>query len=219
MNNKNISGIILEGVAGTGKTTTLYKLLASKYWNNKPFLSSVILSEHHTLRVLENKRLDKTHTKNDSVELLDDHIDYLEAIRTKLKQTSWLERDRTAQKMPFVLERFHLSHVYHHDNVAWTDVDSIDKKLYNLNAKLFIFTIKPEDMKHRIIEDYNKSGWQDYLKTIGKNDSEIIEYFSKKQEEYLSMAKRSHLDTVLIDSSTMDTDSIVKIIFDEWQLY
>jgi thymidylate kinase len=215
----NVSGIVLEGIPGTGKTTVLYHLLKTPHWQNKPYISSVILSEHHTLRVLENKRLDKSYTKQDSLDLLNDHVTNLEGLNGNLKQTSWLKRDRTAQKLPFIFERFHLSHVYHHDDLEWSDVAGIDVRLKNLNTKLLLFTLDPKDIKTRIIEDYKKAGWQNYLKTLGNSELEITEYFINKQQEFIELGNLSELDTITIDSSKLTTSEIVKKIFSEWILY
>jgi guanylate kinase len=39
MSNTIVSGIILEGIAGTGKTTLLRTLLSSDAWSVKPHMS------------------------------------------------------------------------------------------------------------------------------------------------------------------------------------
>ncbi len=217
MDQHNISGIILDGIAGTGKSTTLYKLLESEFWAKKPFISSHVLSEHHTLRVLENKFLDKTLRKEDSIELLDSHVRYLEQLKLRLNNTDWLERDRTAQKLPFILERFHLTHAYHYDHVEWGDVEGIDNRLVGLNAKLLLFTIDPDDIQERIIEDYKKSGWQDYLKTLGSNDEEIKQHFIRKQGQIIELSKKTKLPVKIIESSRMSPTEVLNEVTNFWR--
>ena len=51
--NKNVQGLILEGISGTGKSSVLRALLRHDFFVQKPFFSSLVLSEHHTQRVLE----------------------------------------------------------------------------------------------------------------------------------------------------------------------
>ena len=216
MNDSNISGLIIEGIAGTGKTTTLYALLDDKRWLQKLYLSSYVLSEHHTLRVLENRALAKTLTKQDCIEVLNTHVNYLEKLKTNLEQTDWLERDRTAQKLPFIFERFHLTHAYHFDQVNWSDVKAIDQRLAALNTKLCVFTIDPEDMQKRIIEDYRKSGWQEYLKTLGSNDNEIKAHFVREQEKIILLAKQTVLPVKVFDTSSLSTQQLVDGVLDFW---
>jgi len=215
MKPKNVSGIILEGIAGTGKTTALKALIGRDEWKDRAFLSSVVLTEHQTLRVLEAKK-DAGIAKEDNLSLLDIHIAYLETLTNYLSETDWLERDRSAQKVPFIFERFHLSHAYHHEHLQWDDLLEIDQRLFNLNALVFLFTIEPEDMQERIINDYKKNGWQDYLQTLGKNDREILDHFVKKQNELLNFAEKSKLPVMHINSSELTSDEIVEKIITNW---
>ncbi len=53
--NWNISGLIVEGISGTGKTALFRALLSSDRFIHKPFLSTVALSEYQTQRVLERR--------------------------------------------------------------------------------------------------------------------------------------------------------------------
>ncbi len=178
-----------------------------------------MLSEHHTLRVLEQKSPSKTWEPRDCLELLDFHVSYLEGLNNNLAMTDWLERDRKAQRLPFVFERFHLTHVYHFDKLAWSDVATIDQRLGKLNSKLCILTIEPADMKTRIVDDYNKSGWQDYLKTLGDSEDEIIEHFVRKQDEILSLCEKTTLDYQIFNTSSMNTEQITEAVIDFYSLY
>ena len=209
-----MSGIILEGIAGTGKTSALTALLASQAWLKKPFFSSVVLTEHHTLRVLESAVYDPTH----SIALLNTHISYLEHLHTQLTQTDWLARERSAQKVPFIMERFHFSHLYHYKGLSWHDVQDIDKRLHKLHTTLYLFTIDPADIPERIINDYRKAGWDSYLHTLGPTTQAVQEYFVAKQEMLLKLAERTCLPIVHIDSSSMDTEAIVEQVLSSWDI-
>lgn len=215
--NTNLSGIILEGIPGTGKTTSLAHLLQAEAWQRKSCLSSIILTEHQTLRLLEEQREAGTLTKADNLALLDSHVSYLEQCRQRLDKTTWLERERSNQKLPFVFERFHLSHVYHYGYLSWDDVADIDARLAQLQATIFLFLIDPEDIQERIIEDYKKSGWGDYLQKLGNNNREIIDHFARKQEEIVKLAKLSQLPVEYVNSSKKNTSDILEQILDRWQ--
>lgn len=198
MSNTNISGFIIDGIAGTGKTSALNVYL--KNAPEKDHLSNIILSEHQTLRVLEYEKDKSTQT---SQNLLNTHVTYLENLKHHLDKSDWLKRDRNAQKVSFILERFHFSHIYHFDHVDWQDVEEIDNRLKRLNTKLYLFTIKPSDIKSRIIDDYKKSGWGDYLKTLGSSEDEIIDYFTKKQDLMLKLADKTKLEVIIVNTSKL----------------
>lgn len=218
MDKTNVSGLILEGIAGTGKTTTLNSLLRSSFWNDKPFLSSQILSEHHTLRVLEKLNTTKKLKTADCVGLLDLHVRHIENIQGNLQQTDWLKRERTNQKFAYIFERFHLSHLYHFDQISWRNVSSIDQRLLKLNAHLCLFIIHPDDIQERIIEDYEKAGWGDYLQSLGRNSSEIKAHFVRKQDELLVLASKSKLPTKIIDSSGVSKNQVLDEVITFWKL-
>ena len=216
MDSTNVAGIILEGIAGTGKTTALAKLLQHQAWVSRPYLSSVVLSEHQTLRVLEPKQASGTLALPDSLHLLDTHLTYLQGLSAHLNETTWLERDRSAQKLPFIFERFHLSHAYHYDHVQWEDIAPIDARLAALHATIYLFTIEEADIQSRTIDDYTKSGWRSYLDTLGPNNETIQRYFVRKQQYMLDLAAKSALPVIHLDSSHMTTDEIVQRIVATW---
>ena len=108
MNEKwNVSGLILDGICGTGKTTIFRSIIQSERFVQKSFLSSVVLSEHQTQRVLERKEREKGLASSDNVCLLDQHVAYLELMRDRLEQMQWSENNRTNMRIPYLFERFH----------------------------------------------------------------------------------------------------------------
>lgn len=218
MDKTNISGLIFEGIAGTGKTTTLTNLLASDSWNEKPFLSSQVLSEHHTMRVLEKLHETRSVKVSDSTNLLNQHVTHIENIQKNLEQTDWLERDRTNQKFAYIFERFHLSHAYLFDTVTWRNLVPIDQRLLSINARICLFTIHPDDIQERIIEDYKKADWQDYLKTLGSNDNEVKAHYIRKQDELVELASKSMLPVKIINSSRLSPTQVLNEVIQFWNL-
>lgn len=212
MNNTNVSGIILEGIAGTGKTTLLRALLGNNAWSTKPHMSSLVLTEHQTLRVLESRRDDNSYDKSDSIDLLSNHVSYIQYLKTNLDNTDWLQRDRNNQRVSFILERFHLSHVYHYEQLEWRDVEAVDNMLKNLEAKMFIFTIEENDIQERIIDDYKKAGWKDYLDTLGNTNDEIIAHFVQKQDELLDLVKLTAIPFEIINTSLLSQSEVLGLV-------
>ena len=72
-----MKGLILEGVPGTGKTTLLKSMLRSRRYVDRSFLSTIVLSEHQTQRVLEAKEEEEGLDRHDNVALLESHLAYL----------------------------------------------------------------------------------------------------------------------------------------------
>ena len=92
--NWNLSGLILEGTCGSGKTSIFQALLRSNRFVRRTFPSVVVLSEHQTQRVLEQKEREEGLKREDNISLLEGHVSYLERLRDRLErvQTLYLQR-------------------------------------------------------------------------------------------------------------------------------
>jgi len=213
--NWNISGLILEGICGTGKTTVLRAIVQSDRFVKKSFLSSIVLSEHQTQRVLERKEKEEGLTSADNLALLDQHVRYLESLRDRLDETDWCQNNRTNMRVPYIFERFHFTHIYHYSHMNWEDVQNIDSRLANLNCKLCLFTIDHSLLEHRIITG-RTSGWLDYLKRYGKTNEEILEYYDKQQKLLRSLCEKSKLDTLIVNTTDMSVEKTLNQVLDFW---
>ena len=214
----NTTGLILEGIAGTGKSTAIRSLLVSEAWIKKGHISSIVLSEHQTQRVLEaNEKLGPLQVQDHQI-LLSKIVSMLEQFNSGLQAMDWSARNRQAHKLPFLLERFHFTHVFHYPGMTWEDVDDIDARLAVLNAKVCMLTINPVVMKQRIVWDTNKNGWQSFLQRFGKSDDEIIEHFIIQQEHLIRLTKLTRLPCRIIDTSNTPTQRVVEEMLDFWAL-
>lgn len=155
----SISGLILEGICGTGKTTMLQALLRSERFVQRSFHSSIVLSEHQTQRVLERKEMETGLAPEDNIGLLDEHVTYLESVRNRLDHMEWHQNNRTNMRVPYVLERFHFTHVCHYPPMTWEHVQPIDRRLSELNCKLCLLTIPDGLFRERIISSRD-SKWR-----------------------------------------------------------
>lgn len=213
--NWNISALILEGICGAGKTTIFRSLLQSERFVQKSFLSSIVLSEHQTQRVLERKERETGLTPDDNVGLLDQHVSYLEAVQHRLNQMEWCRNNRTNMRVPCVLERFHFTHVYHYPHMTWEHVQPIDHRLAELNCKVCLLTIPDELLRERIITNRD-SGWREYLSRYGKTDEEILRYYAAQQQRLRGLCETSELETLVLDASGMRVDDTVNRVLDFW---
>lgn len=213
--NWNISGLILEGICGSGKTTILHYLLQSERFVQRSFPSTIVLSEHQTQRVLERKERETGLTPMDNVSLLEQHVAYLEAVRDRLDQMEWCENKRTNMRIPFVLERFHFTHVCHYPNMTWEHVSGIDHRLAELNCKACLLVIPDELLRERIMTSRD-SAWQGYIKRFGKTDDEILHHYARQQKMMRDLLAKSRLETRVIDTGTTTLDQAMVQVLDFW---
>ena len=211
----NIAGLILDGICGTGKTTLFRSLLQSERFVQRSFLSAIVLSEHQTQRVLERKERETGLTPNDNIELLDQHIFYLEAVQNRLNQMEWCQNNRTNMRVPYLLERFHFTHVYHYPHMTWEHVELIDRRLAGLNCKLCLLTIPEGLLRKRIITNRD-SGWQEYLSRYGETDEEILRYYATQQQRLRGLCERSELEILVLDTSNMKVEDAVNQVLNFW---
>ena len=213
--NWNLAGLILEGICGSGKTTILRSILQSDRYRDRPFLSAVVLSEHHTQRVLERQENEAGLTPEDSVRLLDGHVSHLESLNERLARMDWLERNRTGMRVPYVFERFHFTHACHYPHVRWDHVEPIDRRLAALNCRVCVLTVPEERIHERIIAGRD-AGWRDYLRRHGSSEDEIVDHYRMQQERLLELRRMSVLPVVVIDTTRSTADEAAERAIDFW---
>ncbi len=211
--NWNIKGLIIEGISGTGKTTVLKELLRSNQYLNRKYLSSLVLSEHHTQRVLEKKDHEGTITPDDNINLLMSIVHILKVFSDGLNHRDWISQDYVEHRFIYILERFHFTHVYQYEHMNWELAKPIDNELHNLGAKLCILTVNDIQLRERLFRRKNPC-WMKYLKKFGATEEEIVARFMRDQEKILEMSKDSALPTIIVDTSSIDNRSVTKQIMD-----
>ncbi len=215
--NWNISGLILDGVCGTGKTTLFRALQQSEAFSHRSFLSVIALSEHQTQRVLERKERDTGLATDDNVALLDQHVSYLETVQNRLNQMEWCQNNRTNMRIPYLLERFHFTHVHHYNHMSWSDVEDIDRRLAELNCKLCLLTVDDSILADRIISGRNAE-WRNYLSRYGETDDEILEYFAEQQKLLRALCDESELDTLIVDTTKASVEDTLDQVIKFWAI-
>ncbi len=213
--NHSISGLIIEGVCGSGKTTILKKLTESPRFQNKSGQSTIVLSEHHTQRVLEKKERTAGLRRADNLNLLDEHATYLENMNERLARMPWAENGRSNMRLAYIFERFHLTHVSHYEHMQWEDVQDIDNRLARLNCKAILLIVDRHELQQRV-EIGRDSGWREYLTRFGETDSEITDHYLGQQCVLQKLCERSKLEILMISTSEVDAETTTARILDHW---
>ena len=203
------------GICGTGKTAVFRALIQSDRFVRKSFLSCIALSEHQTQRVLERKEREHGLVAADNISLLEQQVTYLESLGDRLNQMQWCHENRSNMRIPYILERFHFTHVYHYKHMRWEDVADIDSRLANLNCKLCLLTMDTSVLKHRIITSRD-AGWREYLKRYGDSDEEIVGHYVMQQKTLHRLCKQSKLETLIVDTTDSDIEKVVEQVLDFW---
>lgn len=212
---KNVSGLIIEGISGSGKTAILDLLTKEQAFHNKNFISRIVLSEHHTQRVLEQKERENKLCKEDNIDLLNSHVEYIKKINQKLKEIDWCDSKMSSQKLYYIFERFHFTHLLNYSYLKWDDLIEIDKMLAELNCKLCVLAIDRSTIEKRIITNrVNNLNWMKYIRRFGNSKNEIVDYFDNKQNKLLELAEKSVLPKIIIDTSIGTKEKSMKNILD-----
>ena len=88
MNPWYVSGLAIEGIVGSGKSTLSYTVLSSDRCADRKFSSTIVVSEHHTQRVLEPKKGRWYLLSEDNLHLFDSHVMYIEGLQQLCAETS-----------------------------------------------------------------------------------------------------------------------------------
>ena len=212
----NTVGLVLEGISGSGKSTVLGGLLRSESYLQRGYLSSIVLSEHHTQRVLEPKQKAEGLSAADNVALLRQNVDMIHALDLRLRGTDWGERGRLNHRLSYLMERFHLTHVCHYEHVGWKHVRAIDDALAGLGCKLCLLRVDEAMIEERVVNLRRNKEWEAYLSSVGSHSRGIVDHYVAQQERFLALREASSMPSVVVDTSGRGVNEVVAEVSAFW---
>jgi len=203
-----MKGIIIEGVASSGKTSIL-KHLHAKISEHFPDSTKLFISEHYTERMLEHLKDSQELRGLDIKYHIGKIVDNLENYQDMLNKSKFASNPKSAN-VYVTLERFiltHLSSSLIEKEYSLNEVNRHFKKLNNMGIKQVVLTIPKEHFKERLLSTikYRNDAWKEYLYSRG-NEDEIVEYYYKWQKEFLDYADqfRDSIDTLIVEINDSD---------------
>ncbi|HHY36060.1 MAG TPA: hypothetical protein GX518_00025 [Firmicutes bacterium] len=193
-------GLIIEGISGSGKTAVLNALLHLQQGQEDRPPSQLVLTEYHTQRVLERKEQEGTLKPGDHLALLEELVAFLEGLELRRRERGWPREIPAEADFSFLLERFHLTHVFRFPYMTWEMVRPLDRRLKKLNATLVLLTVQAEVLEKRLFSRRHPC-WLKYLHRYGSTPAAIVGAFLERQKLAVELAARSLLPVIAVDTS------------------
>jgi hypothetical protein len=124
----------------------------------------------------------------------------------------WMHDSVQDQRQPsgfVVVDTLHLTQCLHPGLLTWSDVESVDRRLAALGCKLLLLRGSTDVIWQRCIQA--RAHWWlkgEYAKRFGRTHEDFHAYFVGEQERFSEMAKRSLLQTLVLDNDGQVDDVI-----------
>ena len=215
-----MKGIIIDGVAASGKTSILRNLNKSLV-EIKPTTTKFFISEHYTERMLEHLKESGGLTGLYINRHVDKIINILQQFQNMLSESKFSNDPRDADLL-VILERFILTHLTSLDieNEYKNEiVESHFKALNSLGIKQVALVVPEEHLKERIMStiNYRNMAWKEYLFSKG-DEAEILKYYSDWQNKFLRYLNKYKyiIDTMIIEIRDTDYQKYSDLIIKEY---
>ena len=127
----------------------------------------------------------------------------------------WCRRGRTVHRIPWLFERFHLTHLLDYGHLDWDDVQPFDHRLARLDGKICLLTAGKDELDDRLFEKRDEF-WNSYIQRFGDSRREILGHFTEEQERLLKLAERTVLPVLIMNPSEYPLPEAVGMILDFW---
>jgi hypothetical protein len=202
---KQIRGIILEGQSCSGKTSIFNAIKRCHPLTDDAERNVIYLAEHYsqTLNWVNGEL--KMLNQEENLKVLSDRILMLEQLNNHANSMG--EHSRRSRGLFFVFERFHLNYAFSFNNIIFSEYVKLEKRLSNLNAQVVLCTISPENTKQRLM---HRATYTNEAVT-----EEDIAGYIENQRQFIDIANKSTVPTMIINTDGLDWDGYAKMILDK----
>lgn len=188
-------GLIIEGVAGTGKSTLIQKMKDDPRFKADGS-TAIFVSENETLGELMAELTDKSVSHEFYTHRLKSVITYL-----NIKKSDFV-----------VLERFH--HSYYALGIDWNLLTEIDKTLAALSFKTVLLDLDDSLFASRCIQRHEREDqfWEEsFISHFGSRENAITA-FKESQVKRHEILKKSEIPSMVVNTSEMKWDQCLEKI-------
>jgi len=202
---KQIRGIILEGQSCFGKSSIFQSIKQLHALENNAERNVVYLAEHYSQNLNWVNGEFKKLKKDENLKVLSDRISMLEQLNNYANSMG--ESSRRSRGLFFVFERFHLNYAFCFDAISSNEYLKLEQRLRNLNALSVLCTISQENTAQRLT---HRASYTNEIVT----DEVILEYI-KNQQQFIDIANKSTVPTLIINTDDLNWDKYAKMILDK----
>ena len=202
---RQIRGIILEGQSCSGKTSIFSAIKRLHTFEDDAERNVIYLAEHYSQNLNwvngEFQRL----KQDENLKVLSDRISMLEQLNNYANSMG--EHSRRSRGLFFVFERFHLNYAFCFSDIASNEYLKLEQRLFNLNALSVLCTISPENTAQRLIHRASYTNEEVTEEAILEN--------IKNQQNFIDIANKSAVPTMIINTDDLNWDRYARIILDK----
>jgi thymidylate kinase len=200
-----IRGIILEGQSCSGKTSIFNAIKRCHFAEDDSERNVIYLAEHYsqTLNFINGEF--KNLSREENLQVLKDRISMLEHLNSYANSMG--EHSRRSRGLFFVFERFHLNYAYCFQDMTSDEYLQLEYRLLNLNAQVVLSTISSTHAEQRLKHRATHTG---ELVT-----DESIKKYMENQQRFLTIASKSSLPTMILNTDSLEWDDYAKKILDK----
>jgi len=201
--------LLVEGVAGIGKSTLISSLIR-KYSEDNPRIRSLLhLTQAHTYHPLSPDEPDAGPTTEQNLAHLEKILDLI----------GWMVSTVSEERRKIffgVIDTLHLTHCFRPGVLCWADVSEFDERLARLGCKIVFLRAASKTIWERTIWSRKDTEFITYYgRKYGDSLESIHQYFVREQERMLALLAQSAMEKLLVDCDESVFDKSEEV-FDYW---
>ena len=200
--------LLVEGVAGAGKSTLTHALVNRYATEIRPLRSLLHLSQAHTYGPLavDEDRCTLTCEQN---------VAHLKKIRNLLEHLSSPVMEEPHAKFYGIIDSLHFTQCVRPGVLLPENALEFDKLLAQMGCKLIFLHVSENELWKRI-QERRETDFIQYARKFGSTLEKIHEYFVSEQESMARIVRRSCMSTLVVDNTQPTTDNMINSVFDFW---